>query len=190
VATYTLWNNTIPSGTSSVSAGVRTDGIQFTVSQACQLNAVGYYLPAGGTTTGSSYTTNLWTTTDANTGTLVTGPVSGTGTWVGNAWNWISLGTPVTLSIGVTYVIGLTSVDTLQFYHGYWGAGQPGVSGMTSGPINVPGVATAVGGIQQPLVAIANTFPNTVSSGGTWYGVDIQVSSSASSLGLFMAGMA
>ncbi|HUB93300.1 MAG TPA: DUF4082 domain-containing protein [Verrucomicrobiae bacterium] len=189
--TYTFWNNTIPSGTSSVGAGVRTDGIQFFVSQTCQLTAIGYWLPAGGTTTGSSYSANLWTTTTGNTGTLVSGPVNGSGTWATSAWNWISLGTPVTLSTGTTYVAALTSADELEYYHGYWGTGNPGASGVTSGPLTAPGVATAAGGIQQPTVTAANAFPNNVSSGGTWYGVDIQVSvtTGSSSSGLFIVGI-
>lgn len=187
MATWTIWNNAIPSGTSSVSAGSRTDGVQFTVSTSCQLSAVGYWLPAGGTTTGSSFSANLWATTNANTGTLVSGPASGSGTWTTNAWNWITLTAPITLSIGTTYVAAVTSPDELEYYHGYWGSGEPGASGVTSGPIFAPGVATALGGIQQPYIGAANAFPNAVSSGGTWYGIDVQVVSTASPV-LLMAG--
>lgn len=189
MSTYTIWNNTIPSGTSTVNASARTDGIQFTVSQPCQLTAIGYYLPASSTTTGSSYTAYLWTTTNASSGTLVSGPTSGSGTWLTPAWNWVSLGTPYTLSTGVTYVAGISSVDNLQFVHSYYAAGNPGANGFTSGPVTVPGVAGAVGGIQQPYATAANSFPNSVSSGGTWYGVDIQVSVAATQSGLFMAGI-
>jgi hypothetical protein len=189
MAVYTIWNNTIPSGTSSVNASSRTDGVQFTVSQTCVLNAIGYYVPASSTTTGSSYTASLWSTTNANAGTLITGPTGGTGTWTTGAWNWVSLGAGVTLSTGTTYVAALSSPDNLQYYHGYWGTGNPGASGMTSGPINVPGVGTALGGIQQPYNSGANVFPNSVSSGGTWYGVDIQVTVASVGQSLMMAGL-
>jgi hypothetical protein len=165
-----------PSGATSVGTGAaRTDGIQFTVSTACQLTGYWFYVPAGETTlTGSSYTANLWTTTTGITGTLVpAAAAAGSGTFAAGQWNFISL-TPVSLSPGTTYVAGLSHPNLLEFLHNYWSAGGPGASGITSGPITAPGTSGALNSAQQPTTGSANTFPPAASS-ASWYGIDIQV---------------
>lgn len=188
MASYTIWNNTIPSGTTSTTTGSRTDGILFTVSASCQLSAIAFYVPTGeGTLTGSSYTGTLWSTTTGTSGTQL-GTQAGSGTWVAGAWNWITLSSPITLSTGVTYVAGITSPDAIQYEHNYWGAGDPGAGGIISGPINVPDSTTAPDNNQQGNLGGFN-FPS--SSTSSWYGIDIQVTTTAATppSGLMMAGI-
>jgi hypothetical protein len=189
----TLWNGSLPSGTSSVGTGSRTDGVLFTISSAAgspTLTDVGFYVPSGETTlAGSSYTAQVWTTTNGTSGTLVTSQ-AGSGTFVPGAWNWITLASPVALSAGVNYVAGVTSPDMIQFEHSYWSSGGPGQSGMTSGPIVVPGMSAAPGSNQQGNAG-GSAFP--ASSTGSWFGIDIMVATSAappaSPSGLLMAGI-
>lgn len=184
---YTIWNGTIPSGTTQTATGARTDGVLFTVSQTCQLSGIAFYVPTGEVMlTGSSYTGLLWSTTTGITGTQL-GSQTGTGTWVAGAWNWITLSSPITLSTGTTYVAGISSPDQIQFVHNYWGAGDPGAGGRTSGPITVPDDTTAPNNNQQGNASGIGTFP--ASSTGSWYGVDIQVSVAATSSGLLLASL-
>jgi hypothetical protein len=179
MTTYTIWNGIIPSGTSQVATGARTDGILFTVSKACQLMAIAFYVPTGETTlTGSSYNGLLWSTTTGISGTLL-GSQVGAGTWVASTWNWITLSTPIALSPSVNYVAGISSPDQLQYVHNYWSTGGPGASGLISGPINVPSTTTAPNSNQQGNAGAANTFP--ASSTGSWYGIDIQISMASTS---------
>lgn len=177
MTTFTVWGGAAPpAGASSVSSFTRTDGYQFTVSSGCQFTGYWYYVPAGETSlTGSTYTGNLWTTTTGLTGTLVSAAAGvGTGTFTAAAWNFIPI-TPVTLSVGVTYIIGISHPNQLEFLHNYWTTGGGGASGLTSGPITVPSATTALNNAQQPTnTGAVNTFPPAASS-ATWYGVDFQV---------------
>lgn len=190
MTTTTLWNGSLPAGTSSTAGGTRTDGLTFQVTVAgCQLTEVGWYVPVGETTlAGSSYEALLWSTTTGLTGTLL-GSQAGSGTFTAGAWNWITLGTPISLSTGVFYVAGISSPDLIQFVHSYWSSGGPGAAGMTSGPIFAPGEAAAPGSNQQGNISAAASFP--ASSTGTAYGTDIMVTSpgGASPSGLLMASI-
>lgn len=172
---YTIWNGTIPSGTTDTVTGPRTDGILFTVSSSCTLNGIGYYVASEETDlTGSSYTAYLWTTTSGATGVQQLSQ-AGTGTFTAGQWNYIAV-SPFTLLTGTYYVAGISSPNYLTFLHSYWGSGDPGFGGITSGPINVPDATVAPGNNQQGEAA-ANTFPANAST-ESFYGVDIQVSTS------------
>jgi Domain of unknown function (DUF4082) len=177
---YSVWNGSIPGGTSSAATGARTDGLLFTVTEAgWQLAGIGFYVPSGETTlAGSSYTGLLWSTTTGSSGTLL-GSQAGSGTFTAGAWNWINLAAPPALSEGVDYVAGVSSPDQIQFVHNYWGFGGPGSGGATSGPINVPGYSAAPGSNQQGNASGADAFPGA--STGSWYGVDIMVTPVAAS---------
>ena len=179
MTTYTLWSGSLPSGTTSTAGGTRTDGLQFTVTQSgCQCTGAWYYVPSGeATLTGSSYAATLWSTTDGISGTQLA-TANGTGTFTAGAWNFIQFASPVTLSTGTTYMAGIYSPDLLQFVHNYWTSGGSGQSGITSGPISAPSFNAALNNAQQSNIN-SNAFP--VSSTGTWYGVDISVTTSNTS---------
>ena len=173
---YTVWNNTLPSGTTSTTTGNRSDSTQFTVNQSCTLTGIAFYVPAGETNlTGSSYGARLYTTTNGTTGTLVASQ-AGSGTFTAGAWNWIPMN--VALSSGVTYVGVINFPNTLQFKSSYWSTG-PAVD---SGPIHVPTQAAALGNVVQGFVA-GDAFPGGVNNPGTWYGVDVKVTVSNSVTG-------
>lgn len=175
MTTYEVWNGSLVAGTTSVSTGLRTDSLVFTVTSTCQLTGIAYYVPAGETDlTGSDYTATLYTTTTGVSGTFITSQV-GSGTFTAGAWNWIPL-SGVTLNPGTTYVAVITSPDLLQFVHNYWSAGGPGDGGIISGPITVPDQAHAPGTVQQGNGG-GSSFP--ASSTGSWYGIDIQVTTAS-----------
>lgn len=175
-SSFTIWNGTIPSGTSPVSTSTRNDGVLFTVSAASTLTEIAFYVPATETTlAGSSYTAQLWTTTTGFTGTLVTSN-AGTGTFTAGAWNWITLTSPVSLTTGVNYIASVVSPDLIQFLHFYWETGNPGAAGIVSGPINVPGTASAPG-LSQQSNSVGSVFPQP-SSTQSWFGIDVMVTTS------------
>jgi hypothetical protein len=175
---YTVWNNTLPDvGTASVGTGQRNDSLVFTVSSSCTLTGIAFYVPSGETVlTGSSYTAALYTTTTGTSGSLVTS-AAGSGTFTAGAWNWIPFS--VSLSPGTTYSAVINSPDAIQYEHSWWGTGGPGVAGITSGPINCPGQSTAPGNVQQGFLAGALAFPGVANANGSWYGVDVQVTTAS-----------
>ena len=167
-------NNNLPTGTTATAVGLRTDGLLFTVTRACQLVSYGYFLPTGGDTAGADYTGNLWTTVGGADSALVAGStVNGSGLWTEQQVNYFPV-TPVPLVPGNFYVAGVTGNQPteLQFVHNYWGAGQPGAGGFTAGPVTVPDATVAPSGFQQANVSAAS-YPNA--STQSWYGVAIQV---------------
>ena len=173
MTTSTLWNGTIPAGTSSVSTSLRNDGLTITVTEDCTLTEIGFFVPSTETNLdGTAYTAQLWTTTTGFTGTLVTSN-PGSGTFTAGTWNFITLASPQALTPGVTYIASVVSPDQIQFLHGYWGSGGPGAGGMSSGPIFAPGTAAAPGLSQQNNTASA-AFP-APSSTQSWFGIDVMV---------------
>lgn len=171
MTTYTIWNGSLPAGTSSSAVGGRTDGIQFTVTVLGQVTGVWFYVPSSETAlAGSGFQGYLWSTTDGLTGTQLA-TAAGVGTFTAGAWNFIQFSSAVSISTGVSYVAGVSSPNWLQFVHSYYVSGGPGFGGFSSGPISVPDDAGALGGIQQSFVNTANTFP--LQSNASAYGVDV-----------------
>lgn len=168
-----VWNGTIPAGTSSVATGARADGLQFKANSACTLQGIAFYVPSAETTlAGSSYTAKLYSTTNGTTGTLIS-TVAGSGTLIAGAWNWIYF--TQALTSGTSYVAVIESPDDIQFVHNFWiPSGTQG--DITAGPLTVPDTTDALGGIQQPFGS-AGAFPASVN--GSWYGVDVQVTTAA-----------
>lgn len=181
MTTYTAFGGVLPAGTSASAAGARTDSLVFEITTTAgtpTLTGVWYYVPSSETVlTGSSYTALVYTTVSGTTGTLVTSN-AGSGTFTAGAWNFIPLTSPVVLSTGVFYSACVSSPNWLQFEHTMWGPGDPLAGGITAGPVFVPDQSGAPGGIQQGFVSSASTFPNQANVPGSFYGVDISVSTS------------
>lgn len=175
---YTVWHDSLPdAGTTSTATGQRNDSLVFSVTSDCTLKGIAFYVPSGETNlTGSNYTAALYTTTTGTSGTLVTSQ-AGSGTFTAGKWNWIPLN--VSLTTGVTYSAVINHPDALQYEHSWWGAGEPGANGLTSGPISVPSQAAAPGNVQQGLLNGALGFPGTANSPGSWYGIDVKVSTNS-----------
>lgn len=175
---YTLWGGGLPAGTSGfIGTGTFSGGLQFSVTSLSSLSGYWWYVPVGGDTVGSHYVGQLFTTTTGNSGTLVTGSqVTGTGTWIAGAWNFLPLSSPIILATSTNYVANVyeTASSDIQFLHHYWDTGG-GISGMTSGPISAPGASTALSNLQQGFNnAISGAFPAS-NNQNSFYGLDIQV---------------
>lgn len=181
---YTAWNNTIPSGTSATNTGSRNDGLYFTVTQSgCQVTGIAFYVPSGETNlTGSNYTATLYSTSDGLTGTQIA-QANGSGTFTAGAWNWIPFSQAV--STGTTYVAAIHHPANLQFKSSYWS----GVASFDNGPLHIPSQSSSPNSKQQPNLSGSTAFPSNANNPATWYGVDVQVTTSSSVSGTVAANL-
>jgi hypothetical protein len=181
MASYSIVYPALPAGAASSSnGGVSNNGIQFSITApGCQLSGYYFYVPSGGTTTGSSYTFALYSTTNGTTGTLITGTsLTGSGTYTAAAWNYAPLSSPVALVNGTTYVAVAHWAGAIlyMYVHFFWSSGT-GANGIISGPISAPNGTNALNGAQQPYSNPGSgsiSFP-TLEFDNSWYGVDINV---------------
>jgi hypothetical protein len=134
----TMLGNATP--TDSYNNGSYTMGYSFTPASSIQVTAVRSYF--GGKV-------EIWT----SGGTLlVSQPVSGTN----GTWTETPLGTPLTLTGGTTYVLGVYSAG--QTY--YWGTGMSGT--------------TPIGTINEDFWITGDAFPTTGDTSSRWFFVDLR----------------
>lgn len=174
MATYRLFASVTPTSNFVAAANFYTLGCEFFPTSVCWLTALWYFrfnssatavppvgvwsVNAGGTT--GNLVTSLTFTTSASTG-----------------WRSQNLPTPVKLTPGTSYRVGVYYSNLIFAYDGaYWLSG-PGASGVTSGPISAPNHTNAVGGRQGPIhfvnTNVGLTFPEA--DGNQWYGADVSV---------------
>ena len=180
-------------------------GLSFTVTANCTLNGVWWWVDNSGVQNLNSNGDEqiaLFTVTGKYSGTLVAGSTTTAGTYTRNAWNLISFGTPISLTAGTEYTV-LKGISALAGNHNYtqaagtsdFGTGVFG-HGVSDGPVLVYSDGTVglsnlepTGMMQQMFKVIgtnvstsgkltAANFPTT-GFGASWYGMDIQVSTSS-----------
>jgi hypothetical protein len=136
-------------------------------------------------TVSGTYTAGLWTvdSSDAGTGTLLASKTMG-GAPTGGTWNTVTFDTPVSVTTGVAYRVGIFSgagryVATVAFAEFAGGSG-----GLTNGDIFAPpnndnpvGAIVIKQGVF--LIDAAFGYP-TGGSGGTCYFVDVEYTAGAS----------
>jgi hypothetical protein len=172
--TYSLFTHTLPPDPSTSDATTAaTFGMQFSVSQACRLDAI-WYLNSGVLPT----QVGVFQITGTGTGTLlVSVPVPAAG-WEGaGTYAWARIAVPsVALQPGTNYEVcaynGSGSAWMARTAN-YWTTG-PGASGITSGILSAPNNAGAVNGQGNVSTANAFTFPDQ-SNSGTQAFLDVEV---------------
>lgn len=138
-------------------------------------------------TVSGTYTAGLWTvdSSDAGTGTLLASKTMG-GAPTGGAWNSVTFDTPVSVTTGVAYRVGIFSgagryVATVAF-----AAFAGGSGGLTNGDVfGPPNNDNPVGAIVIKqgvfLIDAAFGYP-TGGSGGTCYFVDVEFTAGAAGI--------
>lgn len=180
---YSVFQQVLPGGTTTGGDAAHPIdlGIQFNITvTGYALDGYWFYVPSGGVTTGSSYSFQLFSTTNGTTGTLISGStVTGSGTWTAAAWNFTTLSPSVSLAVGTTYIAVVTAPAGTVVYQAllhYWDGTGGGANNIVNGPITAWAAANALNTTQQ-------TF-NDPSTGGmtvtdfqnSFYGIDIDVS--------------
>jgi len=174
-ASYRVWPN-YPVVTGSVSSDTsqQTFGTEFQLSQACTLNHIWFYSPAGATALPSRCA--IW---DVSTQAVVTGTDQPAPTWSGAAGSgWVSCAySGVTLPAG-DYKVSIYSGGGGKFYTetaNYFSGGGPGSSGIVDGPLTAPSAAsaTAPGQITRTLGSFA--YPSEYLGSGKNRWVDVEV---------------
>lgn len=162
-----------------------TLGLEFSVTQACTLSKIWHYSPPGVATILPSRC-GLW---NVGTQTEVPGSDNSSPSWKNTSGaaaaagdGWISCdysAANVTLASGTNYKVSTFTSDNTSFWFmaqaNFWG-GSPGpfTSGITQGPLVIPGNASATPGQDSWNQGIAWTYPNT-STNPEFDGLDVEV---------------
>jgi hypothetical protein len=154
-----------------------TLGLQFSVSQTCTLTRIWHYSGSGATVLPTRC--GLW---NVSTSTEVVGSDNSSPTWsgaAGSGWVSVTYASGPTLSPGVNYKVStFTSDNTDPWFlaSDHWWGGSPGpfTSGITQGPLVVPGTASASPGQDSWNLGIVWTYPNT-STSPEFDGLDVEV---------------
>ena len=162
---------------SGAQATAFTLGLQFSVSQACQLKKIWHWSPSGATVLPTRC--GLW---NVGTQTEVAGSDNSSPTWsgaAGSGWISVSYASGPTLAAGTQYKVSTFTSDNVdpwfQAFPSWWG-GAPGPfsSGFTQGPLTIPGNAAASPGQNSWNQGIAWTYPNT-STNPEYDAVDVEL---------------
>lgn len=150
---------------------------EFSVSVAATATHAHFY--RGATDIVGTATANLWSVTSSSAGVLLASKVF---TLSGTGWQTVAFNTPVPLTAGQRYRIGVHLPGGIYTVtSAYWTTG-PGGSGITSGLITAPNKAGATGTQQSAYgYASSGVFP-TQTFGGNNYWVDVTVEASGSSV--------
>lgn len=145
-----------------------------------------WWVPASGDTAAQKFC--LWNITGTGAGTVVPGSVVMSGTLTANAWNEITLPSPVPLAIGATYCPATAWTPGAGFpdTQNQFGSGQPYSVGITNGPLLAFADSTGGGspgppyGYGQGVFGTANAdptagFPQQMSSSSNFW-IDLLVS--------------
>lgn len=148
----------------TANAGPFINGVGFFPNQGGQwLN--GYYLwccSTGGQLTAAGTKAALWIQTGAGTATLVPGSVATlASTLTPGTWNYIPLGTPIQLTIGVAYIAAIGINGPTPLTANQFGAAQPFVNGIVSGSVSAFSDATSGGTFNNPWTTGNGLFTTT-----------------------------
>ena len=174
---YRLWPNAYDLGNWALdTANEFTLGTEFSLSQACTINNVWFYSPAGVTILPSAV--GVYQVSGASLVASNNSP-----SWSGAAASgWISTPLSGTLPAGASYKVVVLGGDNVNIWNAavanYWTTGFGG-SGLTSGPITAPNNASADSPGQETYnLGAAMTYPGT-NAGPFHYGVDIELTPQA-----------
>jgi hypothetical protein len=181
---YRLWPNMADAGNSSLDTATNfTLGVEFSLSQACTLDAIWFYSPPGVTQLPTECAVYDVTSQAIVTGTDNVSPAwtlpGGGAASAGAGWVYAPMPGAVSLPAGdykaaVCNGAASPAVWNVQMA-GYWSTGF-GANGLTSGPITAPGNATAASPGQSTYHAgAAIHWPDTSTGGGHNYWVDVEV---------------
>ncbi len=200
MTTYRLWPATNGPATATSFSGNFISGVVFCVTSEAWFQGYWWWVaPTGQLTTPRKCA--LWQVppTNAILPQLVPGSVVTSGTLTAGQWNYIPLATPILLSLGgssgmtppVTatgggqYVAAVGVNGNFPDTNNYWGAAQPGASGITSGPLtaySAPAASMPAPYQSWPQGCFSTagsdpstTVPNGASSTDNFW-VDVQVS--------------
>jgi hypothetical protein len=181
MATYRLWPATDGPDDPISDLTAYTLGVEFYVTEECDLNAFYFWLPTGGSTT--SRTFRLYEITGLNTGDEVadTEVVTGSGgVWTADAWNRFALDAPVALTPDQRYRAGLWMPGAVDLRYSatsnYWSSGA-GAAGITNGPLEAPQASEATDEDQGQFID-ADDYPS-LSFNSANYWIDVEVEDAA-----------
>jgi hypothetical protein len=173
-ASYRLWPSypVIPGGVSG-DTRQQTFGTEFLLSQACALDRIWFYSPAGAGALPSRCA--IW---DVSTQAVVAGTDKAAPAWSGAAASgWVSCSySGVTLPAG-DYKVTVYSDGGVPFYTeqlGYFTTG-PGAAGLVNGPLTAPGDASATSPGQSTYSLGAFAYPSTYAGSGKNKWLDVEV---------------
>jgi hypothetical protein len=188
VTSYTLFGQATPSGVSSGSGNAGTNGLHFTVSEACTLNGIWHYSPSTSTqlpteiglfTTQASPATGTLVT--SNTATWLTGP-GGAAAAAGSGWVYAAFTSPPSVAPGTDYMAVNWRNDTTNEWFVLYSVTWP----VSNGPLTAPDDVGAGQGWYDTSTPAAMTFPATQIAGDN-YGMDVQVTPSVVTVALPVA---
>ena len=136
MATYSLYSGSGPALTSY--GGPFQSGIAFQVTEGgCWFLGYRWWVPSGGDTTAQKFALWCITVNSATGNALVSGSVITSGALTANAWNVITLPTPLQLAPGAAYIActGWTAVNGFPDTNNVFGSGDPDSAGITNGPL-------------------------------------------------------
>jgi hypothetical protein len=172
MSSYSIFNRAAPATTPTSAAGANgTNGLHFTVSQACNLIGLWHYSPSGCTQLPTSI--GLATTTSTGTtSTIVTGDTNTSPSWsgaAGSGWVYAKYTSPIALAVATDYMALRFRNDATNEWFVY----SSGVTWpLTAGIITVPNDTTPGQGWYNTGTAL--TAPTTQDSGFNWW-MDILV---------------
>jgi hypothetical protein len=195
VATYRLFPSTAGPSSAVAYTGNFIAGLTFFVTREARFQGYWWWVCANGQST-SPVTCALWQAYMDADATLVPGSIVTSGELVAGQWNWISLETPLPLSIGAAgaeagvaeYVAAIGCNGAFPDTNNSFGSGDPYSAGITSGPLSAfsgqSGTLPSPFGIDQGLFSVAGSDPSAVPPLGgdntqDNFWVDVQVTDAA-----------
>lgn len=154
-----------------------TLGVEFYVTDA-DVRFLGFWWWCATGASTNAVNARVYTVDNTTSGTAVPGSDATSGTLTANAWNYIELAKPIVLTANQRYRACIQGGGTANWYSAI-------ASGFAAdsvhGPLTVPSTTNATGAKQGSFVVAATmTYPNGV-SGGSNYGIDVQVGEVVSS---------
>jgi Domain of unknown function (DUF4082) len=185
MAVYSIFGQT-GGGTLQADNTGYTLGMQFSVDTPVPLTGIWWYSASGAG--GLPTTCAIWTVLSA---TIVTGTENTSPSWsgaVGSGWVKCPYNGSVTLQANTSYMVTVYYAGGSHWYSGtsnYWASGNPGGSGIDSGPLNAPSAANSNVG-QDSFHTEAFAFPNgNYQSSNYW--VDVEVTTVSAGNGTLLA---
>jgi hypothetical protein len=169
---YTAFGATNPGFTVYSASTSQCRAHEFLISSTAWVKALRFYrvdTTITGTIIGRVYQVTTSTTGTAVSGTDVSFTLSGTG------WQTATMTSPVALTVNQRYRAAIYFPGNQTLLSNYWGAGQAGASGVTSGPLTIVSQASATGQLQGSFIAGSLAYPNAGSGVAGNYSVDVTV---------------
>ena len=185
--TFRLFSSTNGPSNATPYSGAIVAGVMFEVTTGnCWLDGFWWWVCPSGQST-SAQTFALWQLYGADAGTLVGAATVTSGTLTAGQWNYVPLTVPIPLTSGAAYIAATGLNGDFPTTSNQYGAGQPYVSGITSGPLtafsDTSGSLPGPFGVSQGLFSVAGENPAVnmpgegFESSNMW--IDVQVATTA-----------